>query len=162
MALSGAVAALQLLARKGARLEVLIVSDSQYLVKGMREWVPGWVGRGWRRKEGPIENLELWQALLASARRHEVQWTWVRGTQGHPKNEYANDLAVLAAREQRHLGGHGGVGLRGLARREAGGRALPGYDPDADVRRAGGRGSGTDAVRAGGRAGSLTAAPTAA
>ena len=63
MALSGAIAALQLLARKGARLRVLIVSDSEYLVRGMREWVPGWVGRGWRRKEGPIENLELWQAL---------------------------------------------------------------------------------------------------
>jgi ribonuclease HI len=59
MALSGAIAALQLLAKKGARLKVLIVSDSQYLVKGMREWVPGWAARGWRRKEGPIENLEL-------------------------------------------------------------------------------------------------------
>ena len=100
MALASAVAALQLLARKGARLPVLIVSDSQYLVKGMREWVPGWVGRGWRRKEGPIENLELWKALLASARLHEVQWTWVRGHQGQAKNEYANDLAVKAAREQ--------------------------------------------------------------
>ena len=123
MALSGAIAVLQLLARKGARLEVLIVSDSQYLVRGMREWVPGWVGRGWRRKEGPIENLELWQALLASARRHEVQWTWVRGHRGHAKNEYANDLAVLAAREQQHLGWTGGVGLRCLARRQARGRA---------------------------------------
>ena len=66
MALSGAIAALQLLARKGASLQVLIVSDSQYLVKGMREWVPGWIGRGWRRKEGPIENLELWQVLVKS------------------------------------------------------------------------------------------------
>jgi ribonuclease HI len=101
MALASAVAALKLLARKGARLPVLIVSDSQYLVKGMREWVPGWVGRGWRRKEGPIENLELWKALVASARLHDVQWTWVRGHKGHPKNEYANDLAVLAAKEQR-------------------------------------------------------------
>jgi ribonuclease HI len=101
MALASAIAALQLLAKKGARLPVLIVSDSQYLVKGMREWVPGWVGRGWRRKEGPIENLELWKALVASARLHDVQWTWVRGHKGHAKNEYANDLAVLAAKEQR-------------------------------------------------------------
>ena len=101
MALSGAIAVLQLLAQKGARVDVLVVSDSQYLVRGMREWVPGWAGRGWRRKEGPIENLELWQALVASARKHQVQWTWVRGHRGHPKNEYANDLAVLAAREQR-------------------------------------------------------------
>nr|MBA3260660.1 hypothetical protein [Gemmatimonadales bacterium] len=70
MALSGAIAALQLLAQKGARLRALIVSDSEYLVKGMREWVPGWASRGWRRKTGPIENLELWQALTASARLH--------------------------------------------------------------------------------------------
>jgi ribonuclease HI len=100
MALAGAIAALQLLSKKGARLGVLIVSDSQYLVKGMREWVPGWSVRGWRRKEGPIENLELWKALLASTRLHDVQWTWVRGHRGHAKNEYANDLAVKAAREQ--------------------------------------------------------------
>ena len=133
MALSGAIAVLQLLAAKGARLRVLIVSDSEYLVKGMREWVPGWVGRGWRRKAGPIENLELWQALLASARRHEVQWTWVRGHRGHPKNEYANDLAVLAAREQHTSDGPGRVGLRGLARRASGEAGLfAGYDPDAD------------------------------
>jgi ribonuclease HI len=101
MALSGAVAALQLLARKGARMRALIVSDSEYLVKGMREWVPGWIARGWKRKIGPIENLELWKALVASAALHEVQWTWVRGHRGHPKNEYANDLAVAAAREQK-------------------------------------------------------------
>jgi ribonuclease HI len=100
MALAGADTALRLLSAKGSRLRVLMVSDSQYLVKGMREWVPGWVVRGWRRKEGPIENLELWKSLLASSRRHDVQWTWVRGHKGHAKNEYANDLAVKAAREQ--------------------------------------------------------------
>ena len=100
MALSGAIAVLQLLSRKQARLGVLIVSDSEYLVKGMREWVPGWASRGWKRKTGPIENLELWQALAASARLHDVQWTWVRGHRGHAKNEYANDLAVKAARAQ--------------------------------------------------------------
>jgi ribonuclease HI len=66
----------------------------------MREWVPGWIARGWRRKAGPIENLELWQALVGSAARHEAQFTWVRGHAGHPKNEYANDLAMRAAREQ--------------------------------------------------------------
>ncbi len=100
MALAGAIAALQLLAGKGERLRVLIVSDSEYLVKGMRDWVPGWIQRGWRRKGGAIENLELWQTLVMSAQKHEVQWSWVRGHQGHAKNEYANDLAVKAAREQ--------------------------------------------------------------
>jgi ribonuclease HI len=100
MALAGAAAALRALSKKGARLHVLVVSDSQYLVKGMREWVPGWVARGWKRKEGPIENLDLWKELVAGSRLHDVQWTWVRGHGGHAKNEYANDLAVKAAREQ--------------------------------------------------------------
>lgn len=100
MALSSAIVCLQLLAAKGNRLRALLVSDSEYLVRGMREWVPGWIARGWRRKTGPIENLELWQALVASAARHAAQFTWVRGHAGHPKNEYANDLAMRAAREQ--------------------------------------------------------------
>jgi len=100
MALSGAIAALQLLAGKGARMRVLMVSDSEYLVKGVREWAPGWAARGWTRKGGEIENLELWKALLRSTAMHDVQWTWVRGHRGHPKNEYANDLAVGAAERQ--------------------------------------------------------------
>jgi ribonuclease HI len=130
MALAGAIAALQLLAKKGSRLRVLMVSDSQYLVKGMREWVPGWAARGWRRKEGPIENLELWKTLLASSRLHDVQWTWVRGHRGHAKNEYANDLAVLAAKEQRTSEGivESGFG-EWLEAKRAKGLYLD-YDPD--------------------------------
>ena len=100
MALAGAIAVLQLLAGKGNRLRVLLVSDSEYLVRGVREWLPGWVARGWKRKSGPIENLELWKALHASLARHDVQLGWVRGHAGHPKNEFANDKAVRAAKEQ--------------------------------------------------------------
>lgn len=100
MALAGAIAALQLLAKKGHRLRLLIVSDSEYLVKGIREWAPGWQSRGWTRKGGAIENLELWRALWQSRTLHDVQFTWVRGHAGHPKNEYANDLAIKAATEQ--------------------------------------------------------------
>jgi ribonuclease HI len=99
MALSGAIAALQLLGGIG-RHSMLIVSDSEYLIKGIREWIPGWISRGWKRKAGPIENLELWQTLVRSAEKHDVQWTWVRGHVGHAKNEYANDLAVAAATNQ--------------------------------------------------------------
>jgi ribonuclease HI len=130
MALASAATALELLAQKGARLRVLMVSDSQYLVKGMREWVPGWVTRGWRRKEGPIENLELWQALLAASRRHDVQWTWVRGHKGHAKNEYANDVAVKAAREQINSDGIVATGFDAwLEAKRAKGLYLE-YDPD--------------------------------
>jgi ribonuclease HI len=132
MALAGATEALRLLAGKGARLRVLIVSDSQYLVKGMREWVSGWAARGWRRKDGPIENVELWQELVASARLHDVQWSWVRGHRGHPKNEYANDLAVLAARDQRASAGLVESGFdEWLAGKMARGLFVD-YDRDAD------------------------------
>lgn len=132
MALAGAIAALQLLAGKGKRLKVLLVSDSEYLIKGMREWVPGWIARGWKRKGGEIENLELWRALVDTARKHEVQWTWVRGHRGHAKNEYANDLAVKAATEQITSQGAVESGFPGwLAAHHAKGK-FTGYDPDAE------------------------------
>ena len=83
---------------------VRFVSDSQYLVKGMREWVAGWKARGWKRKAGPIENLDLWQRLDVAAARHQCAWEWVRGHAGHPRNEYANDLATAAARTQERIG----------------------------------------------------------
>lgn len=100
MALTGAVAVLELLGRKETKFRALFVSDSEYLVKGIREWAPSWERRGWTRKGGAIENLELWQSLVSAARKHDAQWTWVRGHKGHAKNEYANDLAVKAAKEQ--------------------------------------------------------------
>ncbi len=80
--------------------DVIFTSDSQYLVKAMSEWIHGWVRRNWRRKGGPVENADLWKTLLPVAARHEIDWRWVRGHAGHPQNEYANDLAVRAAKEQ--------------------------------------------------------------
>lgn len=100
MALQGASLALRILSGKHRRLPVLLVSDSQYLVRGMTEWVPGWIRRGWTRKGGPIENLALWKELVEAAGRHEVRYHWVRGHKGAVRNEYANDLAIRAAREQ--------------------------------------------------------------
>ncbi|MEP6590878.1 MAG: ribonuclease H [Gemmatimonadota bacterium] len=131
MALAGAIAALQLLGQKGARLRLLIVSDSEYLVKGVREWAPGWQARGWTRKGGVIENLELWKALWQSLPNHEAQFTWVRGHAGHPKNEYANDLAVRAATEQMTSQGIEESGYAEWldAKRAAG--KFASYDPDA-------------------------------
>jgi ribonuclease HI len=132
MALSGAIAALQILGAKGARMRVLVVSDSEYLVKGLRLWVPNWEARGWKRAGGPIENLQLWQDLVDAAQRHDVQWTWVRGHAGHPKNEYANDIAVRAAREQATSAGAVESRLpEWLAAKQAKGK-FPGYDPDTD------------------------------
>jgi ribonuclease HI len=132
MALAGAAAALMILGTKGARMRVLMVSDSEYLVKGMRLWTPNWEARGWRRSGGSVENLQLWQELVAASRRHDVQWTWVRGHAGHPKNEYVNDLAVAAAREQKTSGG-AVESLFGdwLAAKRAKAR-FTGYDPDSE------------------------------
>ena len=131
MALAGAIAALQLLAAKNRRLRVLLVSDSEYLIKGMREWVPGWIARGWTRKGGTIENLELWRVLVDSAKKHEVQWTWVRGHKGHAKNEYANDLAVKAATEQVTSQGAEESGFPAWLASKKSRHQYDGYDPDA-------------------------------
>lgn len=131
MALIGATAVLQVLSGKGNRVRVLMVSDSQYLIRGIREWVPSWIRRNWTRKGGPIENLELWQALVETARSHEVQWTWVRGHAGHPKNEYANDLAVEAARSQASAPGAEESGFVVWLEKKRLKKQYLDYDPDA-------------------------------
>ncbi len=100
MALAGAILALRVLSGKDRRLQVLLVSDSQYLVRGMTEWVHTWQRRNWTRKGGAIENLELWKELVQTAGSHAVRYDWVRGHKGQVRNEYANDLAVQAAHEQ--------------------------------------------------------------
>jgi ribonuclease HI len=128
MALRSAIEGLMALTRP---CTIDFVSDSRYLVQGITEWLPGWKARGWKRKAGPIENLALWQALDQARARHDVRWRWIRGHAGHPRNEYANDLAVQAAKEQTVSGGL--VESRFLqwleAQRTRKGRYL-GFDPD--------------------------------
>jgi ribonuclease HI len=132
MALAGAIATFALLSRKGNRFRVLYVSDSEYVVKGMTEWVPAWIANGWRRRGGKIENLALWQKLVQAVEGHEVNWQWVRGHAGHVKNEYANDLAVSAAQQQVHSAGAVPSSFEEwLVDRQARGH-FTGYDADAD------------------------------
>lgn len=100
MALRSAIEALRILSRKGNRLRVRFTSDSQYLVKGMNEWVRGWKARGWKRRDGEIENLSLWKELDAASNGHVIEWQWVRGHNKHAQNEYADHLATRAARFQ--------------------------------------------------------------
>ncbi len=90
MAIRSAIVGLGLLKRP---CRVRFVSDSQYLVKGITEWVGGWKARG------------LWKQLDRAVERHQIEWTWVRGHAGHPRNEYANHLAVRAAKQQDQSGG---------------------------------------------------------
>lgn len=97
MAIWSAIAGLTSLKRPAP---IRFVSDSQYLVKGASEWMHGWKRRGWKRKAGPIENLELWQKLDRVLQPLDVTWHWVRGHAGHARNEYVDALAVEAATEQ--------------------------------------------------------------
>jgi len=105
MALRSVIETFRALSRKGKQFSVVFTSDSRYLVDGMESWVHGWAKRGWTRKSGPIENLEMWHAAVDAVAGHQVQWRWVRGHHGHPQNEYANHLATSAAARQTHSDG---------------------------------------------------------
>jgi ribonuclease HI len=100
MALRSVIEAFRALSRRGNSYRVVFTSDSKYIVDGMSEWVASWMARGWKRKTGPIENLELWKEAVDAVSRHECQWRWVRGHDGQPQNEYANFLATRAAADQ--------------------------------------------------------------
>jgi ribonuclease HI len=99
MALRGVIEAFRALSKKGRTFRVVFTSDSRYLIDGMTDWVHRWAARDWRRKGGPVENKELWQEAIDTVNGHSVHWRWVRGHAGHPQNEYANELAMKAARE---------------------------------------------------------------
>ena len=136
MALRSAVAALDLLAPRGAA-EIRFVSDSNYIVQGMTTWVRSWRARGWRRKGGAIENLDLWQALVERAAGRRIAWEWVRGHAGHAKNEYANHLATRAAAEQATTDGLVPSRFAEWLEAERAQGRYARYDPDADLRKSG-------------------------
>jgi ribonuclease HI len=73
---------------------VRVHTDSQYVMKGITEWLPNWQRRGWRTAAGgAVKNQDLWQALAEQVARHQVEWQWVRGHAGHSENERADALA---------------------------------------------------------------------
>lgn len=90
------------LARLKRRTAVRVVTDSQYVCKGMTEWVTGWIRNNWRRKSKsgsqPIKNVDLWQKLVELCDVHAVEFEHVRGHAGHPENEECDEMAVAAAR----------------------------------------------------------------
>lgn len=91
MELMAAIKALESLRRP---CRVVLTTDSQYLRKGITEWMPSWKRRGWRTADKkPVKNVELWQRLDELAQRHDVDWRWVRGHSGHAENERADVLA---------------------------------------------------------------------
>jgi len=76
------------------RCHVLVYTDSEYLRKGITEWLPQWQARGWRTAaRKPVKNEDLWRELAEQAAGHEIEWHWVKGHSGHPGNERADRLA---------------------------------------------------------------------
>jgi ribonuclease HI len=74
--------------------DVTVHTDSQYVQKGISEWIHGWKARGWKTAaKEPVKNVDLWQALDAAQARHVIQWRWVKGHAGHDGNERADALA---------------------------------------------------------------------
>lgn len=97
MELLAAIRALETL-REPCRVQ--LYTDSDYLRRGISEWLPAWKRRGWRTSSRkPVKNVDLWQRLDALAQAHRVEWHWVRGHSGHPQNERADGLANLGIDE---------------------------------------------------------------
>ncbi len=81
---------------------VRVTTDSQYLKKGMTEWLEGWVQRGWKNSQKkPVANRDLWEQLLELQRKHEIEWCWVKGHAGHAENERCDELARMAIELER-------------------------------------------------------------
>jgi len=101
MELTAAIRALEALKKKGTSARVY--TDSQYVIKGIEEWVGGWKARGWRTADKkPVKNQDLWERLDALAAQHSLEWHWVKGHSGVPGNERVDALANRAIDELKH------------------------------------------------------------
>jgi ribonuclease HI len=94
MELLAAISALEALTKPTT---VRLVSDSEYVIKGITEWLPGWRARGWKK----VKNRDLWERLAEVSSRHEIAWEWVRGHSGDVMNERVDKLAVAEAERQK-------------------------------------------------------------
>ena len=97
MELTAAISALEALNRP---CQVILTTDSQYLVKGMKEWLGGWIRKGWvNSRKDPVLNRDLWEKLHSLSQRHSIDWQWVKGHSGHPENERCDELARVAIKQ---------------------------------------------------------------
>jgi ribonuclease HI len=82
-------------------MRVRMVTDSNYVKKGITGWLVGWKANGWRTADKkPVKNKDLWERLDEAVQRHEVEWRWVKGHSGHPENERADQLAREAIKNR--------------------------------------------------------------
>lgn len=87
-------ASIQALAQLSRPCDVIITTDSQYLRKGITEWIVNWKKRDWKTaSKKPVKNSDLWKQLDELVQKHQVTWEWVKGHSGHPENERADELA---------------------------------------------------------------------
>lgn len=94
MELMAAIAGLEVLKHP---CRVRLTTDSEYVKKGITEWIDNWVRKGWKNSQKKdVANRDLWERLLAASRQHQVDWHWVRGHAGHPENERCDELARAA------------------------------------------------------------------
>ncbi|NVN92623.1 MAG: ribonuclease HI [Desulfuromonadales bacterium] len=97
MELTAVIEALRLITRP---CRITVTTDSQYLVKGMTEWIKGWQRKGWQNsKKEPVLNRDLWEELLKLSSQHTITWQWIRGHNGHAENERCDQLARQAIME---------------------------------------------------------------
>ena len=94
MELLGAISGLEVLTRP---CKVRLTTDSEYVKKGITEWIEAWIKRGWKTAgRKPVANRDLWERLYELNAKHDVEWVWVRGHTGHPENERCDELARQA------------------------------------------------------------------
>lgn len=74
---------------------IILYTDSRYVMDGVTQWLPNWKQNGWRtaNKKSPVKNLDLWQSLESLLEKHKIKWVWVKGHNGHPENERVDKLA---------------------------------------------------------------------
>ena len=76
---------------------IRITTDSNYVIKGMTEWIPGWIRRNWQNSQKkPVLNKDLWETMLKLSKPHQIEWKWVKGHKGHKENERCDELARMA------------------------------------------------------------------
>jgi len=94
MELMGVISALESLKMPS---KVRVTTDSNYIVKGMTEWISGWIRKGWKNSQKKdVLNRDLWERLLKASKPHEIEWVWVKGHNGHTENERCDELATGA------------------------------------------------------------------